>query len=97
MTCKDCVHYEFCSDQYGNTDYFDDEVIDSLVEELCSSFKDGTNFVNVVRCKDCRRCYKRITKRNKQTMYFCMRMDGNEFKVNANDYCSYGKKVTKNE
>lgn len=46
--------------------------------------------VEVVRCKDCKRCYDKRTKRNKQLMRFCMRMDGNEYQVNANDFCSYG-------
>ena len=46
--------------------------------------------VEVVRCKDCKRCYEKRTKRNNQSMRFCMRMDGNEYQVNANDFCSYG-------
>lgn len=48
------------------------------------------NVVEVVRCKDCKRCYEKRTKRNNQLMRFCMRMDGNEYQVNANDFCSYG-------
>lgn len=46
--------------------------------------------VEVVRCKDCKRCYEKRTKRNNQLIRFCMRMDGNEYQVNANDFCSYG-------
>ena len=46
--------------------------------------------VEVVRCKDCKRCYEKRTKRNNQLMRFCMRMGGNEYQVNANDFCSYG-------
>ena len=46
--------------------------------------------VEVVRCKDCNRCYEKRTKRNEQLMRFCMRMDRNEYQVNANDFCSYG-------
>jgi hypothetical protein len=48
--------------------------------------------VEVVRCKDCKRCYEKRTRKNKQFMRFCMRMDGNEFQVNANDFCSYGER-----
>ena len=48
--------------------------------------------VEVVRCKNCKRCYEKRTKRNKQLMRFCMRMDGNEYQVNANDFCSYGER-----
>lgn len=46
--------------------------------------------VEVVRCKDCKWCYEKRTKRNNQLMRFCMRMDGNEYQVNTNDFCSYG-------
>ena len=46
--------------------------------------------VEVVRCKDCKRCHEHRTNRNNQLMRFCIRMDGNEFQVNANDFCSYG-------
>ncbi len=44
----------------------------------------------VIRCKECKRCYEKRTKRNNQLMRFCMRIDGNEYQVNANDFCSYG-------
>ena len=52
----------------------------------------AADVVEVVRCKDCKRCYEKRTKRNKQLMRFCMRMDGREYQVNANDFCSYGKR-----
>ena len=48
--------------------------------------------IEVVRCKDCKRCFEKRTKRNNNLMRFCMRLDSNEFQVNANDYCSYGKR-----
>ena len=48
------------------------------------------NVVEVTRCKDCKRCYEKRTKLHNQLMRFCMRMDGNEYQVNANDFCSYG-------
>ena len=50
----------------------------------------AADVVEVVRCKDCKRCHEHRTNRNKQLMRFCMRMDGNEYQVNANDFCSYG-------
>lgn len=51
---------------------------------------EDADVVEVVRCKDCKRCHEHRTKRNKQLMRFCMRIDGNEYQVNANDFCSYG-------
>ena len=61
------------------------KVVEQVVEDTPTA-----DVVEVVRCKDCKRCYEKRTKRNKQLMRFCMRMDGNEFQVNANDFCSYG-------
>lgn len=57
--------------------------------DFLNNIKDA-DVVEVVRCKDCKRCYEKRTKLNNQLMRFCMRMDGNEYKVNANDFCSYG-------
>ena len=57
--------------------------------DFLNKIKDA-DVVEVVRCKDCKRCYEKRTKRNNQLMRFCMRMDGNEYQVNANDFCSYG-------
>ena len=51
---------------------------------------EDADVVEVVMCKDCKRCNEHRTKRNKQLMRFCMRIDGNEYQVNANDFCSYG-------
>lgn len=57
--------------------------------ENCNNYI-SADVLKVVRCKDCKRCYEKRTKRNNQLVRFCMRMDGNEYQVNANDFCSYG-------
>ena len=44
MTCYDCIHKPVCF-RYGFT---------KDVEELCPSCKNKTDFVEVVRCKDCK-------------------------------------------
>lgn len=61
------------------------KVVEQVVEDMPTA-----DVVEVVRCKDCERCYEKRTKLNNQLMRFCMRMDGNEYQVNANDFCSYG-------
>ena len=63
---------------------------DMGVAVACIEQTPTADVVEVVRCKDCKRCYEKRTKRNNQLMRFCMRMDGNEYQVNANDFCSYG-------
>ena len=67
-----------------------DKTFVKVVEEVVEDTPIAANVVEVVRCKDCKRCYEKRTKLNNQLMRFCMRMDGNEYQVNANDFCSYG-------
>ena len=64
---------------------FDIETATTFLNEV-----EDADVVEAIRCKDCKRCYEKRTKRNNQLMRFCMRMDGNEYQVNANDFCSYG-------
>lgn len=45
MTCKDCVHYEVCAYDNATTEY----------SHLCAFVKPKADFVEVVRCKDCKR------------------------------------------
>ena len=47
--CKDCIHYDACKDAYdGKWDDFD------IYDLYCEHFKNKADFVEVVRCKDCR-------------------------------------------
>lgn len=77
-----------------NLNKFAPEHYNALINQLITK-QPTADVVEVVRCKDCKRCYEKRTKRNNQLMRFCMRMDGNEYQVNANDFCSYG--TPKNE
>ena len=72
-----------------NLNKFAPEHYNALINQLITK-QPTADVVEVVRCKDCKRCHEHRTKRNKQLMRFCMRMDGNEYQVNANDFCSYG-------
>lgn len=53
--------------------------------------------VEVVRCRDCKRCFEKRTKRKEQLMLMCMRVDGAEYIVNKDDFCSYGERKKENE
>lgn len=93
-TCKDCLSYGACDNimkRYAGYDGLNPDGID------CGHFKDKSRYVEVVRCKDCKRCFEKRTKRHNNLMRFCMRVDGNEFQVNANDFCSYGERKCDNE
>lgn len=94
MTCKDCFKFSDCL-EWESTKYYGLDACCNNVESLCEDFKNKADFVEAVRCRNCKRCFEKRTKRNKQLMRFCMRMDGNEYQVNANDFCSYGER--KNE
>lgn len=68
--------------------------------ELCYSEVDVANLllhaptvdaVEVVRCRDCKRCFKHTTKRNRQYMWICMRNDADLY-VRPDDFCSYGER-----
>ena len=50
MTCKDCLYYKFCKNQYGDTDYYDDEVITTDVENYCGKFEDKSQYIKLT-CK----------------------------------------------
>jgi hypothetical protein len=88
-TCYDCFHWKACRNilESMNPDLKGKKI---TICSTCEKFTPTTDVVEVVRCKDCKRCYEKRTKRNNQLMRFCMRMDGNEYQVNANDFCSYG-------
>ena len=83
----------YVEEQYRLFKYDEDKqaIVEGCVEAL--KFTPTADVVEVVRCKDCKRCYEKRTKRNNQLMRFCMRMEGNEYQVNANDFCSYGERA----
>lgn len=43
MTCKDCINYDWCKDQTGNTDYYNG----LSVENRCKGFKDKSQYIKL--------------------------------------------------
>ena len=89
MTCKDCVHEKPCF-EYGN-------ILDPLSGGvICDSFKNKADFVEVVRCSECRFNVANMEKDEYDTTdysgedivcsYFMT--DG----MLPDDFCSYGKR-----
>ena len=79
MTCKDCVCYEIlCRDTLQ-----EDELT------LCEYFKNKTDFVEVVRCKDCRQWNGIGFAENAG---WCEKKDIGTL---YNDFCSYGERRSK--
>lgn len=70
MTCKECIHEIVCGQ---------DEVFKYGAYE-CTQFKNKADFVEVVRCKDC--------KHQEQCCEFIM-ISGKDKNI---DFCSYGER-----
>lgn len=43
MTCKDCINYDWCKDQAGNTGYYNG----LSVENMCKGFKDKSQYIKL--------------------------------------------------
>ena len=67
MTCKDCIHYEPCFS--GGVSMWNN--IEQTKEDCCSHFKNKADFVEVVRCGECKHgdvsCHAK-TKDGEETM-----------------------------
>ena len=91
-TCKDCLHYEVC------------ECEDCLirapewvnkVEDFCGCFKPKADYVEVVRCGECKfACFKYNTDKYPFGLYACKKQPtGRAYKkVKGNHFCSYGER-----
>ena len=82
-TCKDCLHYDVCQ-------YHIAEETDMTINECSYGFKNKADFVEVVRCKDCK--YKKIMSDGKTLA--CIRQSAYK---KPTDFCSYGERRTDNE
>ena len=75
MSKCNCVYEEFCEELNGR---------DIVLPTPCEYRKDSKDFVQVVRCKDCKHCTTiglprcRITGRNKTDDDFCSRGERRE-------------------
>ena len=75
-SCEQCIQYNVCRDEYK----------DKL---RCSEFKNKADYVEVVRCKDCKHGHW-----NQETLFgrcvdFC---DFTDLRINKDHFCSYGER-----
>jgi hypothetical protein len=89
MTCKDCIFNEICErreDLVQLDDFTWDEYGESNeVEEYCSIFRNKADFVEVVRCRDCRHSVDDICK----GLVYC---NEHQKSMREKDFCSYGER-----
>lgn len=96
MTCKDCIFNEICERQEDLVqldDFTWDEYGESNeVEEYCSIFRNKADFVEVVRCKDCK--YYETDIWDGEILCGCGNSSGlNDDKPDG--YCCYGERRKK--
>lgn len=85
-TCYDCIHCGACSDA-------GDSGFSSLKEDVreCKHFKNKADFVEVVRCKDCKH-WNEIEMQCENDYVVTDNEGGASFSLNfyLDDFCSYG-------
>lgn len=53
--CEKCIHYDVCL-------LHEDNFIDDVAKNgFCGKFKNKSDFVEVVRCKDCKHCWQYVS------------------------------------
>lgn len=89
-TCKECLYYEVCKDylvkcaEHGEAE---------RINNPCTKFKNKADFVEVVRCKDCKCCdhcfpAKAIGEEALEGWYCKIRRKH----MQPDDFCSYGER-----
>ncbi len=88
MIYEKCVHYEACKDVFTPDD-LSDTFEDAINCEYCTLFKNKADFVEVVKCGECKftdnRCAYGI-------VCICEHGGMQGAFVSKTDFCSYGKR-----
>ena len=83
-TCKDCLHIDVCKD-YASYDK------DSIIS--CDNFKNKADYVEVVRCKDCKKFMPYEWEEHKGD---CEEFSELNCCLYEDDFCSYGERKKNN-
>ena len=78
-TCQKCIHYEICKTRIDFNEYALE-----MQKFKCPNFKNNSDVVKVVRCKECKHFITDTFKRTMCNRTFTM------FEMNENDFCSFG-------
>lgn len=82
MICYDCIHYDVCP--LG-------QVIIGT-SDTCLKFKDKSDYVEVIRCRDCKYWIE-----DKDFGMFCTHWGSTLSESRENDFCSYGERKISND
>ena len=82
-TCKDCLHIDVCY----MVEHYGVDMDEERQEYNCHQFKDRTKYVEVVRCKDCKKIAPSVTAIKDSV--WCR-----EFRayMPCDGFCSYGER-----
>ena len=92
MTCNDCIHFDACRNllEAFNPEYKGKSL---TFTKACKHFKNKADFVEVVRCKDCKHCELRYPAKaiGEEAIegYYCY---PNQRYVKSTEFCSYGER-----
>ena len=86
MTCKDCIHRRVCFKQYMR-----DKITPKGFELQCINFKNKANFVEVVRCGECKHWRPNGLNRDGDGHCFWTYLD-----CEPDEFCNYGERKIHN-
>lgn len=81
MTCNDCIHEDLCMDKFKKQ--YPSYANKNITVDDCEHFKNKADFVEVVRCKDCKH-------KEKETNKWCKFW--NKFCAYDDNYCKHGER-----
>ena len=97
--CNNCIHHDLCIDNLVRQfpTYKNRNIVNG---DDCEHYKSTTDFVEVVRCKDCKQfmeysdAYKRAVERADGDCFIkhTHSYDNQFIACRYNDFCSYGKR-----
>ena len=89
--CGDCLYYPTCKNYVDENESFPEV-------GGCKAFKDKADFVEVIRCKDCK-CYKEYLHHSTKEPTGWGKCTKIEMDIDlaANDFCSYGERTQRKE
>lgn len=92
MTCKDCIHCNACHEMWLIAVSQEDDFFERNDAETCEDFKNKVDYVEVVRCRDCKYlyCFSAID-RQFYCKHFPKGLQGINI-VEENPFCSYGER-----
>ena len=96
MTCKDCLHRDGCCNFVPIEGTIEEkaEYLYECLKKPCKDFKNKADFVEVVRCRDCK--YYETDIWDGEILCGCNNPSGMQ-DVSADGYCSYGERRKENE